>query len=425
MLRLVTAFVRSITAFGICSALLLSTASAADWARFRGPSGQGVADSTAPVRWKGADDAAWTLELPGAGSSSPIVVGNRVFVTCYSGDSDAGAQRHVVCADAVSGKELWHRTVDGPGSEDAYRGYITEHGYASGTPVSDGENVYAFFGKAGVVAFTVDGEKLWQKDVGQLSSNRRWGSGSSLVIFDDILIVNASEEGRAIFGLNAKDGEERWKADYDRLELCYATPVLVKGEGDVMEAVVAMPGEVWGINAQSGKLRWYCEIGSGGNVCPSVVVGDDTFFTFGGYPEQQTNAIKRGGRKDVTGSHQVWQSRDSSYVATPLLLDDHLYWVSDRGQAFVVNAKSGETVKRTRLSGLQSGGRPIYASPIKAGDHIYVVTRNSGTYVFESGPDMTQVTQNPALDESDFNATPAVVDGRLYLRSNKALYCIQ
>ena len=405
--------------------LLLTSATAADWTRFRGNDGQGIADSAAPVEWSATDRIAWKLDLPGEGSSSPIVVGDRIFVTCYRGVSGAEAERILVCADASSGKMLWKESVAAPQSEDSYSGYLTEHGYASGTPVSDGNNVYAFFGKAGVVAFSVDGKKLWQTDVGQMSANRRWGSGGSPVLAGDVLIVNASEEARAIIGLDKATGKELWKAEFDGLELCYATPVIVQADDGVAEAVISMPKEVWGLNTSNGKLRWFCEIGTGGNVSPSVVVGEDTFFTFGGYPEQQTNAIKRNGRKDITATHKLWQSRTSSYVATPLLFEDHLYWVSDKGQALVVNSKTSDTVVQNRLSGLASGGRPVYASPIKAGEHIYVVTRRSGTYVFDANPNMKQVATNPALDDSDFNGTPAVVDGSIYLRSNKALYCIR
>jgi outer membrane protein assembly factor BamB len=405
-------------------AAFCSLASADDWTRFRGPNGQGIVDDKVPQVWTKETNLAWSLKLPGQGSSSPIVVDDRVYVTCYSG-SGSDAKRHIVCIDADSGRELWQDAVDGPKREDEYNGFLTEHGYASGTPVSDGQNVYAFFGKAGVVAWTVDGKRLWQKDLGQMSSNRQWGSGSSPVLFDGVLIVNASEEARAIVGLDATTGEEVWKADYDQLELCYATPVLVKGEGDVMEAVLSMPGEVWGLNAKNGKLRWYCETETGGNVSPSVVVGEEAFYTFGGFPAQETNAIRRGGRKDITDTHRLWQSRDSSYVPTPLLFDDHLYWVTDRGQAFVMDARSGETVSRNRLEDLKSGGRPVYASPVKVGDHIYVVTRRSGTYVFDATREMNHLATSGPLDESDFNATPAVSKGRLFLRSNEAIYCVR
>ena len=408
-----------------CTSIFLAASlNAEDWSRFRGNDGQGIAASSVPTEWSPDDGVAWSVGLPGEGTSSPIVVGERIFVTCYNGEAGSDAKRILVSVNAKDGKLLWQESIPAPDREDAYSGYLQEHGYASGTPVSDGNHVYAFFGKAGVVAYTVDGEKLWQKDVGQMSSNRRWGSGSSPVLFNDILIVNASEEARAIIGLNTKTGEEIWKAEYDRLELCYATPVIVKGDDGTMEAVISMPGEVWGLNATNGKLRWFCEIGNGGNVSPSVVVGDDAFFTFGGYPQQETNAIKRNGHKDITQSHRLWQNRDSSYVATPLLHNDHLYWVSDKGQAFCLDTKSGETLARTRLTGLASGGRPVYASPVKAGNHIYVVTRRSGTFVFEANPEMKLVATNRPLDDSDFNATPAISNSRMFLRSNKSLYCV-
>ena len=396
---------------------------AEDWSRFRGPSGQGLSSSKVPAEWT-ESNLAWSAPLPGEGSSSPIVIDDRIFLTCYSGEAASG-QRHLVCVSAADGKLLWKHSVDAPSSEDSYRGYLTEHGYASGTPVSDGKFVYAFFGKAGVVACTMDGEEVWRKGLGQMSSNRRWGSGASPVLHGGILIVNASEEARAVYGLSTKDGSEIWKAPYDGLELCFATPVLVEGEGGVTEAVISMPGEVWGINADTGKLRWFCENSTGGNVSPSVTLSEDTFFTFGGYPQTQTNAIKRGGRKDISESHRIWNVRDSSYVATPLFFDGHLYWVSDRGQSFVVDAATGETVHRSRLSGLASGGRPFYASPVKAGDYIYVVSRRSGTFVFEATPEMKQVAHNAAFDESDFNATPAIVNNRIFMRSNEKLYCIE
>ena len=412
--------------FCVTIALLLGSAGtqASDWPRFRGPNGQGITDSKVPTEWSADKGVAWTTPLPGQGSSSPIVVGDNIFLTCYTNDG-ANGKRMIVCLDAKSGKEKWKDSIDGPKNEDRYGGYLREHGYASATPVSDGKNVYTFFGKAGAAAWTVDGEKLWQQHIGDMSGNRGWGSAASPILAGNILVVNASEERLAVVGLDVKTGKEKWAAKYDLLELCYSTPVLAKGGGDVTEAIVSMAGEVWGLNPTNGKLRWYCELDNGGNVSPSVVIGKDHFFTFGGYPEQQTNAVKRGGRKDITKSHRTWKSRDSSYVPTPILFEDHLYWVTDRGQSICAKAGDGELVTRNRLSGLKSGGRPVYASPIKAGDYIYVVTRRSGTYVFKADPKMEQVAKNVPLDDTDFNGTPAVSGDRLYLRSNKALYCVK
>ena len=416
---------RLIALLSLTFAFIAPRLNAQSWNRFRGPDGQGKVQAGVTLRWSDNDSVAWKLDLPGAGSSSPVVADGRVFVTCYTGESGSSANRVLVCADAKTGKLLWEHAIDAPEREDGYRGYLTEHGYASSSAVTDGKNVYAFFGKAGVVALSVDGKPLWHVNVGSMSSNRRWGSAASLVLSDDILIVNAAEEARAIIGLRTQDGSQAWTADYDRLELCFATPVLVKGEGDVTEAVIAMPGEAWGLNPKTGKLRWYYETGTGGNVSPSVVVGDDAFYTFGGWPQQQTVAIRRGGRKDITESHRIWESRDSSYVATPVLHKGHLYWVSDRGFAISMNAETGETIAQNRLSALKSGGRPVYASPILTGDKLIVVTRRSGTLVFDATPEMPLSHQNPPLDESQFNATPAVLGGSLYLRSDEALYCIR
>ncbi|MGB0598632.1 MAG: PQQ-binding-like beta-propeller repeat protein [Rubripirellula sp.] len=411
----------------ICLLVVLSSSciAAENWERFRGPDGQGKAASNVVMTWDADTNVAWKLDLPGLGSSSPVLHSGKVFVTCYSGESGEKAERILVCADAQTGKQLWTHSVPAPAQEDSYRGFITEHGYASGSAACDGKNVYAFFGKAGVIALTMDGELLWHVQVGSMSSNRRWGSGASVVLSDNILIVNAAEEARALIGLNIADGSEAWKADYDNLELCFATPVLVEGEAGVIEAVIAMPGETWGLNPKTGKLRWFYETGTGGNVSPSVVVGEEAFYTFGGYPQQQTVAIRRGGRKNITESHRLWETGESSYVATPLLHDGHLYWVSDRGFAFAMNAKTGETVTKARLAGLRSGGRPVYASPILVGDKLVVVTRKSGTLVFAASPEMKVLHQNPPLDESQFNGTPAVVDGSLYLRSDQAIYCIR
>lgn len=409
---------------GLLPAAIPMTSHAADWLRFRGADGRGVASSAAALEWSLDEGIVWKTDLPGQGSSSPIVVGDRVLLTCWSGSTAADASRWLVCMSAETGEQLWSDELPPGEREDPFDGFITEHGYSSSTPVSDGSNVYAFFGKAGVLACTLDGQRLWHQSVGQESSNRRWGSAASPVLFEDVLIVNAAEESRAVIGLSVADGSEVWRAEYDALELCFGTPVLAEGEGGVTEAVLALPGEVWGLNPRNGKLRWFCEVGTSGNVSPSVVVGKEAIYSFGGFPDTQSNAIRRGGRENISDTHRLWQSRDSTYVATPLLLGTQLFWVADRGQVYVMDATNGELIERRRLSQLKSGGRAVYASPVLAGGHVYVVSRRSGTYVFEAKSGFAQVAHNPPLDDSDFNATPAIVNGRIYLRSDQSLYCV-
>lgn len=397
---------------------------AGDWNRFRGPDGSGISsDAPPPLRWDDETNLKWKTPLPGPGSSSPIVTGERVFVTCYSGAGGSLA-RQVVCVDRNTGDVVWSKSIDAAQPEDPYNGYLTEHGYASNTPVTDGERVYAFFGKGGVYAFDLDGNQLWQVSVGTQSSNRRWGSAASLVLYGEMVIVNAADESRSIRALDRETGEEVWNCDSDMLELAYGTPTLVPTESGT-ELVIGVPGEIWGVNADNGKLRWYAETNLTGNICPSVVAGEGVVYLFGGYRSSGSHAFRPGGRDDVTASHEVWSTRNSSYVATPLLHEGHLYWVDDRGLAFCVSAESGEEIYRVRLEGLAGEGKPVYASPVLVDGKIYVVSRWEGTFVFAAQPEFEQLALNRfASDESDFSGTPAVSDGELFLRSNEFLYCV-
>jgi outer membrane protein assembly factor BamB len=403
-----------------------------DWLRFRGPNGSGISDSHLPTTWSESENLRWKAKLPGFGSSSPIVVGSRVFVTCYSGYGTGergagrvdGLRRHLVCVDRQTGQIHWTRTIDGGSPEDDFNGYLTEHGYASNTPTSDGERVYVFFGKSGVFAFDLEGKKLWSAHVGNESSDRRWGSAASLILCDDALIVNASEESNSLRALDKRTGKQLWKSEAKLLELAYDTPALVT-KGGKSDLVLAVPGEVWGLDPNRGKLRWRVETQLIGNICPSPVVDGDRVFVFGGVRSSGSCAIRAGGKGDVTASNVLWTSRNSSYVSTPLLYDSHLYWVDDRGLAWCVDANSGEVKYRQRVPGLQTGGRPVYASPVLAGDKILAVTRWDGTLVLPAKPEFKIVAQNrfPA-DDTDFNATPAISNNELFLRSNLALYCV-
>lgn len=395
---------------------------AADWPAFLGPNGQARSAETVPTKWSESENLRWKADLPGSGSSSPIVVGDRLIVTCYVDGSNA--KRQLICFDKNSGSQTW--SIDFPIDyrEDGYQGYITEHGYASNTPVSDGENVFVFLGKGGLHSVSLEGKKNWSVDVGKSSSNRRWGSAASLVLFENSVIVNAAEEAKAIISLDKATGKEIWRQDANMLELTYGTPRIVTPSTGDPELVISVPGEIWSLNPRTGKLLWYCESPMTGNVTPSVIVDGETIYSFGGYRASGSIAVKAGGKDDVTDSHIQWTNRSSSYVATPLLLNGRFYWIDDRGIAYCTSASDGEVVYKSRVDNLQSG-RPVYASPILIGEKIYLVTRRSGTLVYMPGDSFEPIAQNIfADDDTDFNASPAVSDGKLYLRSNQALYCI-
>ena len=326
---------------------------AADWTQFRGSGGAGIStDSTLPLTWNDSENLKWKAELPGAGSSSPIVLGNRIFVTSYSGygvPKENGGdvkslRRHLTSVSRTDGKIVWTKTVPGLLPEDNYQGYISEHGYASNTPVTDGERIYCFFGKSGVVGFDLDGNQLWQTEVGKESSNRRWGSAASLILYKDYVIVNASEESQSIRALDKKTGKEIWKASGAALELAYGTPSLITLNEGRTDLVIAVPGEIWGLNPDTGKIRWFEEHQLTGNICPSIVADKETVF--------------------------------------------------------------------------------VYASPVLAKGSIYVPTRWNGVLVLPAKPQYQVLAQNKFNDESDFNATPAISQDELFLRSNRFLYCV-
>ena len=176
--------------------LLISLESHADWNRFRGPNGSGVAEGKAPVKWSATDHIAWKAALSGPGTSSPIIVGGKVFVTCWSGYGDGSQgeigqlKRHLVCLSKADGRVLWDSTVPATQPEDPYEGMLREHGYASSTPTSDGERVYVFFGKTGALAFDLNGRQLWHAPLGTHSNDRLWGSAASPMLYKDTVVVD-------------------------------------------------------------------------------------------------------------------------------------------------------------------------------------------------------------------------------------------
>ncbi len=420
---------------GLLGVGMLVAAGGADWPQFRGPDGTGVAaGATPPTKWAEKDGVKWKTALPGPGSSSPIILGDRVFVTCYSGYGASAADpgtvekltRHLVCLNRATGKIQWTADVAAVTPEDPYRGYITEHGYASSTPATDGDAVYAFFGKSGVAAFDLDGKKLWQASLGTQSDVRGWGSSASPVLFKNLVIVNAASEGRAVVALDKKTGKEVWKADGNRLSLSFSTPALVRA-GDRTDLVVAMPGEVWAVSPETGKLRWFTAINPSGNVCPAVVGADGIAYITGGFQTKGSLAVKAGGTGDVSKTNLLWSVRTSSYVPTPVLHGGRLHYVSEDGIAVCLKADKGETVYEERLSVKGPGGasRPFYASPVQADGKLYVPSRKAGVFVLKAGDTFEQLQLNPPLDDSDFNASPAAVGKQLFLRSNKFIYCLE
>ncbi len=416
-----------------------SLAGAGNWPQFRGPDGAGQpeGEATVPLEWSETENLKWKLALPGPGSSSPVVWGDRVYVTCYSGygvgsgGSIGELRRHLVAVDRETGEMVWQVAVasSDPGKQDPFFGFISEHGYASHTPVTDGERIYCFFGKAGVFAYDMTGNEVWRQSVDQLHSGKRWGSASSPILHGDILIVQAGDEARAVYAFDTANGEPRWKAEGSVLEQTYGTPVLHRAGEDRTDLIVAGTGEVWGLNPATGRLRWLCETGITGNVSSSPLVVNDRVIVFGGYPRTMGAAIRLGSKGDVSNEALLWESVDvKSYMTAPLHHEGYLFIVRDEGVACCADPMTGELIYEERIpgaSGRLGRGKPFYASPILVRGHLLAVSRTAGTFVIEAKPEFQLVRVNTIEgDEGRFQGTPAVSGGDLFLRSETALYCI-
>jgi outer membrane protein assembly factor BamB len=300
--------------------------------------------------------------------------------------------------------------------EQAYEGaYLPLHGYASSTPASDGQHVFVFFGKSGVLAFDLEGKQLWQTSVGSRTHN--WGTGTSPVLYKDLVIVNASVEDGSLVALNKSDGKIAWTAR--GISSSWNTPLLVEVAGR-HELVVSAHSRIRAFDPQTGKELWSCD-GIPDYVCPSVIAHQDVVYVIGG----RTNtalAIRAGGQGDVSKTHQLWKLGRGSNVSSPVYHDGHLYWTSEsRGVMYCVDAAKGTVVYEQRLTPAPDR---IYASPVLADGKLYIVSRTRGAYVVDARPQFKLVAHNTLGDSSVFNASPSVVDGQLLLRSDRYLYCI-
>lgn len=412
----------------------------ANWPRFRGVNGNGkpTADTNVPLEWDADKNIQWKVELPGLGSSSPIVWGDRVYLTAYSGygdDSEGSAKnliRHLLAIDRNTGKIIW--TADAksthPNSEDPFHGFISEHGYSSSTPVTDGERIYCFYGKGGVIAYDLEGKQVWRKHVGTRHSRKRWGSASSPVLVDDLLIVKAGDEDRAIYAFDKETGEQQWKFENSALEQTYGTPTVYTTNSNRKDLIVAGTGKVWGMNPATGKVRWFSEIEITGNVSSSPVVGNDTVVIFGGYPRTMGSALKLGELKDdVSSTARLWENvKVKAYMTAPIFHNGLLYYIRDEGIACCADPVKGEVIYEQRLasaSGRRGRGKPFYASPILVQDHIIAVSRTAGTFIIEAKPEYKMIRVNQIEgDAGRFQGTPAAVGNQLFLRSETTLYCI-
>jgi outer membrane protein assembly factor BamB len=462
---------RRLTFFSLLLLALSSPVHSADWSRFRGENGAGLGAEgvTAPTEWSETKNLRWSAKLPGPGKSSPIVVGDRVIVTCWSAENPPeDLKRYLACFDRKSGKELWTKTIEPLKPDEPFRGMFTENGYASHTPASDGEHLYAFFGLDGVRAFDLNGKELWRQPVGEGTDPNGWGTAASPILYKNLVIVNASAESTALVALDKATGKEVWRQPADALRSLWGTPVLVDASGGQQVLAIAVPGEVWGLNPDTGKLRWYAAGPPQRNLRSSAVADKDVVYAVG---EQGggSMAVRAGGKGDVTDTHVLWKNNQRGGVSTPVVADGLLYGFNN-GVVYCLDAQTGKQIYSKRLEApakqqpaaepattpapaekkpdeVQGFGKPgefadpatlraafrggpgggmrgqDYSSPVIADGKLYFTRRGGDVFVLATGREYKVLAVNRFdSDDGDFSSTPAIADGAIFIRSSNKLY---
>ncbi len=398
---------------------LAQTVLAENWPQFRGPGGLGISkEQDLPVIWSETNNVAWKTAMPGYGSSSPIALDGKLYVTCYSGygmASKSGSMEdlalHLVCVDGKTGTIIWNKRIK-PTLPESNR--VRDHGYAAQTPVTDGEYLYVFFGKSGVFKFDLKGNQIWQTSVG--TKTHGWGCGTSPVLYDNLVIVNASVESKSLVAIDKNTGKEAWRSG--GMDSSWNTPHLVELSNGKHELAVTVKAWILGFDPKTGDELWRCEA-IPDYVCPSIISHKGILYALGGRTSKAI-AVRSGGRGNVTNTHKIWQADVGSNVCSPVVHDSHLYWVSDRNQTAYCLSLANGTVKYSEKVGSQP-----YASTLLADGRLYIVTRNGGTLVLAAKPQFEQLAHNKLEDRSTFNASPIVCNGTLILRSDENLYGIK
>jgi outer membrane protein assembly factor BamB len=435
----------------VASTVLLAVAPvAANWPQWRGPSGLAVsAASELPSTWSARENVAWSADLRGLGSSSPIVWNDHVFVTSQVGGLALPGGAHPMLArdDAtlvsrerpIGGRRPAAAKPDAPiefvveafRREDGARSWEhrleargpfpnlhEKHNLATPTPVTDGEYVFAWFGTGQLVALDMRGRVAWSKHLGDEFSpfDINWGHGSSPVLYRDLLILLCDHASASyLVALEARTGRVRWKADRGRGRASYSTPLIVHGpRGD--EMIVNSSERIDGYDPATGELLWHADAPRQTPI-PSAVFHDGVIYMTRGYRNSPYLAMRPGGRGDVSTSHVLWRAPGGgSYAASLVAYDGLLYLTNDVGVLTCADMKTGERVWQTRLDGV------FFASPVAADGKVYFVSETGETIVVKAGRDPVILSRNDLGER--LVASPAISGRRIFLRSDSRLFAI-
>lgn len=409
---------------GMGSGVLADQTDPKNWAHFRGPTGNGVAvRGKPPVEWSESKNVKWKVEIPGRGSSSPIVWDNRILVSTAIAGEKAEGQDHpshdflLLCFDRATGKQVWKKTAN---KLVPHEGHHKDHGFASASPCTDGERVYAYFGTRGLYCYDMAGELVWSKTgMPKHTIMYDFGEGSSPTLYRDTLIVPADHEGPSfLYALDKKTGDELWKVARDE-STNWVTPLVVEHDG---KAQIITVGENFARSHDlaSGKELWRC---SGPNRRPvaSPVAGHGLVFMANGHNGFWLVGARLDGKGDITGSeHVVWKREDlAPDIASPVLSGRRLFFTKKKtGLLSCFDAVTGKPHYETQRTGVDM----VYSSLVGANGKIYLTGRTGKTVVFEDSDSFKIVATNQ-MDEG-IDATPAIVGNEIFLRGEKHLYCL-
>ncbi len=412
----------------ICLGLSLSLGAlglrAENWPEFRGPDRQGhSAEKNLPQKWSQRENIRWKAAIPGDSWSTPIVWGDRVFLTTAT---DKGESCRIVSLDAGTGKVLWDKEV----FRQKPRKKETRNSYATPSPVTDGERVYAVYSDGSFVAVNFDGSVAWTNRDHPFYSQH--GLGASPILTGGLLIMtmDASSEGEDkligwqkpwdksyVLALDAKTGKERWKTMRGVTRISHGTPTLWTGPDGRVQVVSEAGDVVQGFDRDTGEKLWTSTVEGEGKV-PSTLVADGMVFTAGGFRGRESiKAFRLGEKGDLKEKNLVWeQKKGNPKVPSMVYVKPYLFTVNDTGFATCLKADTGEVVWNERVSGGFS------ASPVHADGKLYLLDNNGDTTVIEAGPQFKVLAKNPLSEPTQ--ASMAVSGGRLFIRTEKHLYCV-
>jgi len=411
------------------------------WPQWRGPTWNGVAaDADPPITWSETENLRWKTPIEGSGHATPIIWGDRIFLLTaipldketpvpdvlpadtprmkpYRGEGIVSwkPQRFaIVCIDRTSGKQLWSRTVH---EAMPHQGHHYKGGFASESPVTDGQYLYAYFGSFGLYCYDFDGQLVWKQDPKPQAIEAGQGEGSSPALFGNTLVIVVDQELQSyVVAFDKRTGKEIWKTDRDEVSN-WTTPLIFTHEG--RQQVVINGTIVRTYDLATGEQLWECGGHSDGAI-PMPAIGHGMAFTASSWARDAFLAVKLGQRGDLTDSESVvWSfNRGMPYVPSPMLWGDEIYLLEDRSFFSCFGATDGE---RHYLKHRLAGSLHFSASPVGAADRIYLLSEEGRTVVLQRGPELKLLAINE-LDET-FIASPAIVGDSIYLRGDKHLYC--